>query len=42
MVQTVANWIAETQENLVAQRRLCQQFREATIVSSVIETTTDL
>ncbi len=31
MVQTVANWIAETQEGLTLQRSRYRQFREAAI-----------
>lgn len=38
MVLTVANWIAETREELEVQRRLCQQFRRSTIEGVVTET----
>ena len=40
MVETVANWIAETQEGLAVQRRLCKQFRQATFEAAVTETVT--
>ncbi len=39
MVQTVADWIAETRQELASQRRLVQQFRAATIESALTETT---
>jgi hypothetical protein len=37
MVQTVANWIAETEEGLAKQRKLYQRFRQATIDGALTE-----